>query len=166
MNKTGLFAGFVLVVLSFVVGSFVVGVAGAQAPAPAVPPALGATAGTSGGGGTLAVVLVIGALLVLVGVGVKLYDLKRKREAEAVHLQAQVSDALLRDEMLGRLAITPTARVPFWSGTPAVLELSGRVESPAARDRALQLAASEASRLRSDVVIVDRLTVESVARVA
>jgi hypothetical protein len=161
MKRTGLFAGLVLVMLALVAG-----VASAQAPAPAVPPAVGPTATAPGNGGTLAVVMVIGALLVLVGIGVKLYDLKRKREAEGVHLQAQVSDALLRDETLGGLAITPTARVPFWSGTPAVIELSGRVASPVARDRALQLAASEASRLRADVEIIDHLTVESMARVA
>ena len=161
MKRTGLFVGLVLVMIALVAG-----IASAQAPAPAVPPTVGPTASASGSGGTLAVVLVIGALLVLVAVGVKLYDLKRRREADAVHLQAQVSDALLRDETLGGLAITPTARVPFWSGTPAVIELSGRVASPVARERALQIAASEASRLRSDVEIIDHITVESIRRVA
>ena len=38
---------------------------------------------------------------VIIGIGVKLYDLKRKREAESVHLQAQISDALLRDQHAG-----------------------------------------------------------------
>ncbi|HEU5321269.1 MAG TPA: hypothetical protein VFX28_10725, partial [Methylomirabilota bacterium] len=54
--------------------------------------------------------LIIG-LLLIVGVLVKVYDLRRRREADAVHLQAQVSDALLRDESLLGLAVTPTAHV-------------------------------------------------------
>ena len=68
------------------------------------------------------IVLLLG-LLVLVGVGVKLYDLKRKREAEGVHVQAQVSDALLRDPSLFGLAVTPTAHVP-WCGCSAHWERS------------------------------------------
>ena len=166
MDRTRLFfVASVLVLLALVTG-----VASAQvsppAPSPAVPPAAGPTASASGGSATLAVVLVIGGLLVLVGVGVKLYDLKRKRDAEAVHLQAQVSDALLREETLAGLAITPTAHVPLWTGTPAVIELSGRPSSPHAREAALRITRSEAARLRSDVEIVDHMSEEPAARVA
>src|SRR6185295_16352482 len=99
-------------------------------------------------------------------VGVKLYDLKRKREAEGVHLQAQVSDALLRDPTLFGLAVTPTANVPWWSGTPARLEVSGRVPPTAARERALRIVDEEARSIRPDVVIVDKLDFETVERVA
>ena len=124
-------------------------------------------AATSGGAApTLTVFLLLFGLLVLVGIGVKLYDLKRKREAEAVHLQAQVSDALLRDPTLFGLAVTPTAHVPWWSGTPARIEVSGRVPSADARERALRIVEQEARSVRSDVEIVDRLELESVARVA
>ena len=124
-------------------------------------------AATSGGAtSTLTVFLLLFALLVIVGIGVKLYDLKRKREAEAVHLQAQVSDALLRDQTLFALAVTPTAHVPWWSGTPARIDVCGRVPSPDARESALRLVEQEARSVRSDVEIVDRLELESVARVA
>lgn len=111
-------------------------------------------------------VLLIG-LLIVIGVAVKVYDVKRKREVEAVHLQAQVSDALLRDVSLYSLAVTPTAHVP-WSGTPARLEITGRVPEPSQREHVLQLAEREAQRIRPDVVVVDRLRVEesSEARVA
>lgn len=121
------------------------------------------------GGGfspTLTVFLLLAGLLVIVAIGVKLYDLKRKREAEGVHLQAQVSDALLRDSALFGLAVTPSAHVPWWSGTPARLELTGRVPSPDVRDRALRIAEQEARSVRPDVELVDRLEVEEVARVA
>jgi hypothetical protein len=110
---------------------------------------------------TLLILLV--GLLVIVGVGVKLYDLKRKREAEAVHLQAQVSDALLRDPSVFGLPVTPTAHVPWWSGTPARLELMGRVPSPEIREHVLQLVEREALQLRPDVAVVDCLAIDTAA---
>ena len=108
-------------------------------------------------------VLLVG-LLVIVAVGVKLYDLKRKREAEAVHLQAQVSDALLRDPNIYGLAVTPTAHVPWWSGTPARLEVVGRVPTPDSREPVLRLVEQEAKRVRPDVVLVDHIEVDAAAR--
>jgi len=110
---------------------------------------------------TSVIVLLLG-LLVLVAVGVKLYDLKRKREAEGVHLQAQVSDALLRDPSLFGLAVIPTAHVP-WSGTPVRLEVVGRVPTSEARDRVVALVEGEVRQLRSDVEIDDRLQVDPTA---
>ena|SRR5204863_1390554 len=124
-------------------------------------------AATGGGAApTLAVFLLLFGLLVIVGIGVKLYDFKRKREAEGVHLQAQVSDALLRDPMMFGLAVTPTAHVPLLSGTPARLEVTGHVPTAEARERALRIIEAEARSLRPDVTIVDKLEVEPVERVA
>src|SRR5919109_1796410 len=125
-----------------------------------------AAAANGGFGPTLTVFLLLFALLVIVGIGVKLYDLKRKREAEAVHLQAQVSDALLREPTLFGLAVTPTAHVPWWKGTPGRLEVTGRVPTADARERAIRIVEQEARSLRPDVDIVDRLEVESLERVA
>jgi hypothetical protein len=125
---------------------------------PITPPA-GATAPAGGSAGAAAVVLVVVGLLVIVGVGVKIYDLKRKREAEAVHLQAQISDALLREQSLFGLPITPTARVPLWSGSPATIEVAGQVPSPQAREAALRIIRSEAARIRPDFEIEDRMAV-------
>jgi len=114
-------------------------------------------------GSTAIVILLLLGLLVIVGIGVKLYDLKRKREAEGVQLQAQISDALLRDPELFGLAVTPTAHVPWWSGTPVRLEVVGRVPTPETRERALRLVEAEARQIRSDVVIADRLEVDAAA---
>ena len=123
-------------------------------------------AATGGAGSTLTVLLLLAGLLVIVAIGVKLYDLKRKRDAEAVHLQAQVSDALLRDPMMFGLAVTPTAHVPLLSGTPARLEVTGHVPTAEARERALRIIEAEARSLRPDVTIVDKLEVEPIERVA
>jgi hypothetical protein len=118
-------------------------------------------------GSTILVVLLLLGVLVLVGIGVKLYDLRRKREAEGVHLQAQVSDALLRDPGVFGLAVTPTAHVPWWSGSPVTLEVAGRVPAEEAREQVLRLVRAEAQRIRPDVEVIDRLVVDaSVARVA
>jgi hypothetical protein len=136
------------------------GIAWAQTSATApstVPPPAAAT--TSSGGSAALGFLVILGLLVLVGIAVKLYDRKRKRDAEAVHLQAQVSDALMRDARLAGLVLTPTANVPTWGSGAATIEVSGEVPDAAMRDAALRIARDEAARLRSDVQIVDRLSV-------
>ena len=142
---------------------FVVGVA---APASAQTP----TAVPEGGGSWTAIGGMIMLVLVLaaVGVAVKLFDLKRKREADAVLLQAQLSDALLRDASLAGLLVTPTATVPFWSGSPATVALEGRVPFSEQRDQVRRVVEREAARIRPDVVIEDHVAVtpEAYRRVA
>ncbi len=138
------------------------GIAWAQssATAPATgmaPPAAGATA-SSGGSAALGFLVILG-LLVIVGVAVKMYDRKRKRDAEAVHLQAQVSDALMRDPRLAGLVLTPSAAVPSWGSGPATIEISGEVPDSGMRDTVLRVAREEAARLRADVQVIDRLSV-------
>ena len=120
------------------------------------------TATDSAGGSSAAIlVLLVIGLLVIIGIGVKLYDLKRKREVEAVHLQARVSDALMREPDLINLAVTPTATVPWWSGTPARLEVTGRIPAPETREQVLRLVEREAKQVRPDVTVVDRLQVDT-----
>src|SRR5262245_53110054 len=84
-----------------------------------------------GGSAIFAGGAIVAALILITVLLVKTFDLKRQREAEAVHLQAQVADALLRDPALFRLPVTPTAHVPLWRGSPAVVELAGQVSSEA-----------------------------------
>jgi hypothetical protein len=120
----------------------------------AAPPAQG------GGGMTAAAgFLIVIALLIVVGVAVELYDRKRKRDAEAVHVQAQISDALMRDAGLAGLLLTPTAH--FRGGT-AVVEITGEVPDDTARDAALRIAREEAARVRPDVQVVDKIAVRGV----
>jgi hypothetical protein len=131
-----------------------------QAWAQAVPtPSPGSTPGSDGGGSPVAMVLVILAVLVILGAGVKLYDLRRKRESEAVQLQAQISDALLREQLLFGLPIMATARAPLWRRSPATIEVAGRVPTPQARETVLRIVRTEAGRIRSDFQIEDRLAI-------
>ena len=115
-----------------------------------------------GGGdraGLVGMIVVILVALVIVGVVVKLYDLRRRRESEAVQLQAQVSDALMREQLLLGVPIMATARAPLWRRSPPTIEVAGQVPSPQARETALRIVRAEASRIRADVEIEDRLAV-------
>jgi len=128
--------------------------ASAQSPSPSAIPE-GANSGWMAISGVIMLVLV----LVAVGVAVKAFDLKRRRESEAVLLQAQLSDALLRDQSLAGLLVTPTAYVPYWSGSPATVVLEGRIPSSDLREPVLRVIEREAARIRPDVVIEDHLAV-------
>jgi hypothetical protein len=116
---------------------------------------------TPGGGryGFFAFGFVIG-LLVLVGVAVKLFDMKRKREDEGVALQSRLSDALLTDPSFAGLPITPTVSVPFSRSAPTVIKLTGTVPSPWMREAALEVIRREAAALMSDTRVEDRLVVD------
>jgi hypothetical protein len=124
-----------------------------------------ASAETGSGSWIVAAVIVVG-LLVVVGAMVKIYDLRRKRETEAVHLQAQIADALLRDPNLFGLPVAATAHAPLWSGTPVVVELTGEVPDTNTRMAVERIAWSESQRIRPDVEIVDRMAVRAPARAA
>jgi hypothetical protein len=142
------------------------GLAWAQQMAPSAPPS-SVSPNPTGGGAMLAATIIVVAVLVFLGITVKLLDLKRRRESEAVQLQAQISDALLREETVFGLSVTPTAHVPLWSGTPATLELRGQVPSPEAKDAVLRLVRREAARVRPDFHVEDEVAVvPSMARAA
>ena len=115
--------------------------------------------GSDGGGSAIAMVVIIVAALAIVGLGVKLYDLRRKRESEAVQLQAQISDALMREQLLSGVPIMATAHAPLWRRSPATIEVAGQVPSPLARETALRIVRTEAGRIRSDFQIEDRIAV-------
>jgi hypothetical protein len=47
----------------------------------------------------------------------------------------------------------------MWSGTPAVIDVTGEVPSQEVREASLRIIRAEASRVRSDFTIVDRMSV-------
>ena len=67
-------------------------------------------------GGAAALVAVVIVMLLVIVVGVKLYDAKRKREGDALTVQARISDALLRDFVT--LPITAVASGSAWRRAP------------------------------------------------
>jgi len=115
--------------------------------------------GSGGGDSAVAIVVVIVAALVLVGIGVKLYDLRRTRESEAVQLQAQISDALMREQSLFSVPIIATAHASLWRRSTATIEVAGQVPSQQAHETAIRIVRAEAARIRPDFQIEDRIAV-------
>jgi hypothetical protein len=149
------------------VGAFVRDAA-AQATPPSITPPPTTAAPPGDNSGILMALALMGALLLLVGIGVKLWDYRRKREAEAIHLQSQVSDALLREADFFGLAITPTVTAGMRRGAPMKVVITGQAPSSTIRDAALRIVRDEAARLGVDVDIEDRVevTTEAARRVA
>ena len=113
----------------------------------------------SGSVTTAVVVASLLAVLVVLGALIKMLDLKRKRETEAVVVQARISDAVLRDPRLFSLPITPTAHVPLWKGTPVTVEVAGQVPSDDLREAAVGLIEREAAQMGSEVRVESRIGV-------
>jgi hypothetical protein len=133
--------------------------AAAQATPPSVTPPPGTPAAAGDSSGILVALALIGALLLIVGIGVKIWDAKRKREAEAVHLQSQLSDALLRESDLFGLAITPTVHAPLRRGGPMRIEVTGQAPSATVREAALRIVRNEAARMGVNFEIDDGIEV-------
>lgn len=106
------------------------------------------------------VVAAILAMILALGMAVKTYDLKRKRDEEAISLQARISDALLMEPMLSSLPLTPTVRIPLWRGSPVTIELSGTVPNGELREAALRAAMREMARNRPDSRPEDHVAVD------
>ena len=126
---------------------------------PPMLPTAGVPSPDAGEGGVLAFVLFMAVVLAVFGAIAKVVDFRRKREEETVVLRAEISDALLADRAFVGCVVLPTVHVPFWGGSPATIEISGEVPSSRLEQRALALAARVASKIRSDVSIVNRMAV-------
>ena len=113
---------------------------------------------TSDWGGAAALVAVAVVMLLVIVVGVKLYDAKRKREADALTVQARISDALLRDFVT--LPVTAVASGSAWRRSPLLLTVSGRVPTPAQREAVMRVVGQELSRHHPGVRADDRLVVD------
>jgi len=125
--------------------------ASAQLPAPAASPAP-----VSG----IVVFGIFVALLVLLGAGVKLYDVKRKRDDQGLYLQARVSDALLDDPELARLPLAANVRVPLWHPAAVLVVVSGRVPTRQLREAAIRLVLGRIFATWPSARIEDRIVVE------
>lgn len=111
-------------------------------------------------GGAIAVVVVVVAVLLAIGVGVKLYDLKRKREEEVLSLQSRISDALLLDPSLAGLPIAAFARRPLWPRSPVVVAVTGPVPTPELRQAVMRLVERELSSRQPGARAEDRIVVD------
>jgi hypothetical protein len=111
-------------------------------------------------GGALGIVLLIVGLLVVVGISVKLYDYKRKRDEQGLVLQARLSDALLLDSSLAGLPVVATVTTPLWGRSLSNVTVSGTVPSAELRDAALRIVKREVTRFPDGARIEDRVVVD------
>jgi hypothetical protein len=100
------------------------------------------------------------ALVIVIGVAVKLFDRRRRRAEEAAALESRISDVLLMEPALARLPIAATVRQGFSSGSPVMIDLHGTVPSTELRDLAMDLVRREAAKSGGPFNIEDRLTVD------
>lgn len=107
----------------------------------------------------LGVVLLSAALIVLVAVAVKVYDVRRTRDEEALILQARLSDALLLDPSLAGCPVVASVTMTFWGRSLPAVTVSGTVPSVELRDLALRIVEREVSRSPEGARIEDRLVV-------
>ena len=109
--------------------------------------------------GFYAFLLVFG-LLLAVGIGVKLYDLKRKREDEGMGLQSRLSDMLLSEPAIAGLPVVPTVHVPLARRSPTRITISGAVPAPALRELVIERVRREAASRVPEYEIEDSLVVD------
>jgi hypothetical protein len=110
------------------------------------------------------VLLVAGGIVILVavlvvGVGIKLFDLSGRREDEAERLQDRMTEGLR--SAVGEVPLTVVAKASGSSREPVVIEIAGPVATVEARERVLRQARFEAARLGRAVRVADRLEVRS-----
>ncbi len=111
---------------------------------------------------TMALLILAGILVLGLGVAcLELWDLQRKRDDEAVQLQAQIGDALLRDRTLARFPVAPTVHIPMRRRATATIELHGQVPTTELRQTVLRVAEQEAARILQAFRIQDHITVDA-----
>ncbi|HKZ04226.1 MAG TPA: hypothetical protein VJU81_02045 [Methylomirabilota bacterium] len=136
----------------------------AQTPTTPIPAAAPPTEGSAAG-----MMLMVGVLLALiigVGIAVKIYDAKRTREEEGLALQARLSDALLLNPTLIGMPVVVSVHMPLLRKAPAVVEVSGTVLTPDAREIAVHVIQRELDGVHArleDRIMVDPQGVRSVA---
>jgi hypothetical protein len=111
------------------------------------------------GAGFLLVSAVI-LFLLIVGVGVKIYDLRQKRDHEAAAIQVSLSDALMDEPTLSRFPLTPRVRIPLWRGRPVMVEVAGSVPEHGLRQAAVDLVLRGALRMGKGCRVENRISVD------
>jgi len=112
-------------------------------------------------GGSLIVPMIVLALALLGALilAVALMDLRRKRQAEAIAMEGQISDALMREPRLVGAALTALAHVPLTARSAPTVEIRGEVEYPELREIAVRIVRQELLRHHAEGSVEDRIVV-------
>ena len=106
-----------------------------------------------------AVLVAAATIVLIIGILGTLFEVKDKRAAEAIAVQGEIVDALLRERVLNGLSLTPTARARLWRGSPVIVRVTGEVPSRELRRVALRAAERGAAKLLVRVRIKSRIRV-------
>jgi hypothetical protein len=113
-----------------------------------------------GGEGSFAPVMILAiALLGALVLAVAIMDIRRKRQAQAIAIEGQIADALLREPGLARTALTTVARLPLSGRAAPTVEVRGEVEYPELREAAVRVVRQELLRYHPDGIVEDRIFV-------
>jgi hypothetical protein len=100
-------------------------------------------------------------LMVLVaGAGVMFFDLTGRREEDAEWLQATISDELRRDASSSSLPVLAVVHAPIGAGVAVTVQLEGEVPSEAAHRAVVQIVQGTGRKLRREIEIDDRLSID------
>jgi hypothetical protein len=102
----------------------------------------------------LAVALLGGLIL-----AVAIMDLRRKRRAQAIAIEGQIADALMREPRLTGTVITATAHVPLTGRLGPTVEVRGEVEYPELRETVVRIVRQELLRNHPEGRVEDRIFV-------
>jgi hypothetical protein len=86
-------------------------------------------------------------------------DLRRKRRAEMVAIEGQISDALMREPRLMGATLTALAHVPMSGRSAPTVEIRGAVEYPELRETAVRIVRQELLRHHGNGRVEDRIFV-------
>jgi len=113
---------------------------------------------------TIGLLVVLGFFLLLMvlvaGAGVMFFDLTGRREEDAEWLQATISDELRRDASSSSLPVLAVVHALVGAGVAVTVQLEGEVPSEAARRAVVQIVQGTARKLRREVEIDDRLSID------
>jgi hypothetical protein len=104
------------------------------------------------------IILAVALLGVLI-LAVAMNDLRRKRRAEAVAIEGQISDALMREPRLAGTVLTALAHVPLSTRPAPTVEIRGEVEYPELRETAVRIVRQELLRHHPEGRVEDRIFV-------
>jgi hypothetical protein len=112
-------------------------------------------------GGNLIAPAIILAVALLGGLilAVAVVDLRRKRRAQAIAIEGQIADALLREPRLARTVVTTVAHLPLTGRTGPTVEVRGEVEYAELRETAVRIVRQELLRYHPEGRIEDRIFV-------
>lgn len=92
-----------------------------------------------------AIILAVALLAVLI-VAVAIVDLRRKRRAQAIAIEGQIADALMRDPRLMGSVVTTAVHMPLTRQTGPMVEVRGEVAYPELRETAMRIVRQELLR--------------------